>query len=109
MDDNKGSCVTNNIETEINFVSSILKVLNEYIENKTLNIMEQRFDNLRAEIDKLIDEIGCSSSSLIDIEQPISLSSLDDITCMSIMDELGSYGLEMLGDEGVYVKVRLTD
>jgi len=103
------NCVAGNIETEINFVSSILRVLNEYIENKTLNIMEQRFDNLRCEIDKLIDEIGCSSSSIIDIEQPISISSLDDVTAISIMDELGSYGLEMLGDEGVYVKLRLTD
>jgi|APSaa5957512493_1039668.scaffolds.fasta_scaffold138202_1 hypothetical protein len=103
------NCVAGNIETEINFVSSILRVLNEYIENKTLNIMEQRFDNLRSEIDKLIDEIGCSSSSIIDIVQPISISSLDDVTAMSIMDEVGSYGLEMLGDEGVYVKLRLTD
>ena len=103
------NCVANNIETEINFVSSILRVLNEYIENKTLNIMEQRFDNLRSEIDKLIDEIGCSSSSVVDIVQPISISSLDDTTAMTIMDELGSYGLEMLGDEGIYVKLRLTD
>ena len=103
------NCVAGNIETEINFVSSILRVLNEYIENKTLNIMEHRFDNLRSEIDKLIDEIGCSSSSIIDIVQPISISSLDDVTAMSIMDEVGSYGLEMLGDEGVYVKLRLTD
>ena len=103
------NCVANNIETEINFVSSILRVLNEYIENKTLNIMEQRFDNLRGEIDKLIDEIGCSSSSIVDIVQPISISSLDDTTAMTIMDELGSYGLEMLGDEGIYVKLRLTD
>ena len=103
------NCVAGNIETEINFVSSILRVLNEYIENKTLNIMEQRFDNLRSEIDKLIDEIGCSSSTIIDIVQPISISSLDDVTAMSIMDEVGSYGLEMLGDEGVYVKLRLTD
>lgn len=97
----------NSTTTEIDFITSILKVLNEYIENKTLNVMEARFNNLRAEIDKLVEEINCST--YIDLEQPISISCLDDETAVLVMDELGSFGLESLGEEGICVKVRLTD
>jgi hypothetical protein len=97
----------NGTATEIDFITSILKVLNEYIQNKTLNVMEARFDHLRAEIDKLVEEIN--SSAYIDLEQPISISCLDDETAVLIMDEIGSYGLESLGNEGISVKVRLTD
>lgn len=107
FEDSETSSIDEGTKTEIDFITSILKVLNQYIQNKTLNVMEARFDNLRAEIDKLEEEIN--SSSYISLEQPISISCLDDETAVLVMDEIGSFGLESLGDEGIYVKVKLTD
>jgi hypothetical protein len=95
-----------NTNAEFEFISNILKVLNDYIQTKQIDIMEERYSELMNQIDELMQEKKCKN--FIEINTPLSIYDIKDESSCLIMDELGSYDLENIPDDGLYVRLKLT-
>ena len=50
-----GSLVTN---AEAEFLTDTLRIVRKYIQNKTLDTMQQRFDILKNELDGLVEDLA---------------------------------------------------
>lgn len=96
-----------NSDAEIQFATEIIQVLNKYIQNKTLDIMEERFNVLRNELEYLSSEI-LEAQREIKLETPVSLNhELSNNTAMCIMTELGDYEIEDIPEEGIEVCLKI--
>jgi|SRR6056300_1092877 len=91
---------------EFEFISNILRVLNDYIQTKQIDIMEERYSELVSQIDKLIEDK--KSKNFIEIDTPLSIYDIKEETSCLLMDELGSYDLENIPQDGLYVRLKLT-
>jgi len=93
-------------KAEFEFISNILRVLNDYIQTKQIDIMEERYSELVSQIDKLIEDK--KSKNFIEIDTPLSIYDIKEETSCLLMDELGSYDLENIPQDGLYVRLKLT-
>lgn len=91
---------------EFEFISNILRVLNDYIQTKQIDIMEERYSELVSQIDELIEDK--KSKNFIEIDTPLSIYDIKEETSCLLMDELGSYDLENIPQDGLYVRLKLT-
>lgn len=93
-------------KAEFEFISNILRVLNDYIQTKQIDIMEERYSELVSQIDELIEDK--KSKNFIEIDTPLSIYDIKEETSCLLMDELGSYDLENIPQDGLYVRLKLT-
>ena len=91
---------------EFEFISNILRVLNDYIQTKQIDIMEDRYSELVSQIDELMEDK--KSKNFIEIDTPLSIYDIKEETSYLLMDELGSYDLENIPQDGLYVRLKLT-
>ena len=99
-----GSLVTN---AEAEFLTDTLRIIRKYIQNKTLDTMQQRFDILKNELDGLVEDIAMAD--FIDIETPVSLSNMHMEDAVGIMNELGEKGFETIPNSGLYVRLKIVE
>jgi hypothetical protein len=99
-----GSLVTN---AEAEFLTDTLRIIRKYIQNKTLDTMQQRFDILKNELDGLVEDIAMAD--FIDIETPVSLSNMPMEDAVGIMNELGEKGFETIPNSGLYVRLKIVE
>jgi hypothetical protein len=99
-----GSLVTN---AEAEFLTDTLRIVRKYIQNKTLDTMQQRFDILKNELDGLVEDLAMAD--FIDIETPVSLSNMPMEEAVGIMNELGEKGFETIPNSGVYVRLKIVE
>ena len=98
------SLVTNE---EAEFLTDTLRIVRKYIQNKTLDTMQQRFDILKNELDGLVEDLAMAD--FIDIETPVSLSNMPMEEAVGIMNELGEKGFETIPNSGVYVRLKIVE
>lgn len=99
-----GSLVTN---AEAEFLTDTLRIVRKYIQNKTLDTMQQRFDILKNELDGLVEDLAMAD--FIDIETPVSLSNMPMEEAVGIMNELGEKGFETIPNSGLYVRLKIVE
>lgn len=99
-----GSLVTN---AEAEFLTDTLRIVRKYIQNKTLDTMQQRFDILKNELDGLVEDLAMAD--FIDIETPVSLSNMPMEDAVGIMNELGEKGFETIPNSGLYVRLKIVE
>ena len=99
-----GSLVTN---AEAEFLTDTLRIVRKYIQNKTLDTMQQRFDILKNELDGLVEDLAMAD--FIDIETPVSLSNMPMEEAVGIMNELGEKGFETIPNSGIYVRLKIVE
>jgi len=99
-----GSLVTN---AEAEFLTDTLRIIRKYIQNKTLDTMQQRFDILKNELDGLVEDLAMAD--FIDIETPVSLSNMPMEDAVGIMNELGEKGFETIPNSGLYVRLKIVE
>ena len=99
-----GSLVTN---AEAEFLTDTLRIVRKYIQNKTLDTMQQRFEILKNELDGLVEDLAMAD--FIDIETPVSLSNMPMEEAVGIMNELGEKGFETIPNSGVYVRLKIVE
>ena len=99
-----GSLVTN---AEAEFLTDTLRIVRKYIQNKTLDTMQQRFDILKNELDGLVEDLAMAD--FIDIETPVSLSNMPMEEAVGILNELGEKGFETIPNSGVYVRLKIVE
>jgi hypothetical protein len=98
------SCVS---DAEVEFLADTMRIVRKYIQNKTLDTMQQRFEILKNELDCLVEDLAMAD--FIDIETPISIESLPMEDAVGVMGELGEKGFETIPPNGVYVRVKLVE
>ena len=92
---------------EVEFLTDTLRIVRKYIQNKTLDTMQQRFEILKNELDCLVEDIAMAD--FVDIETPISLGNMPIEEAISVMDELGARGFETIPSNGVYVRLKIIE
>ena len=91
-------------DAEVEFLTDTMRIVRKYIQNKTLDTMQQRFEILKNELDCLVDDLAMAD--FMDIETPLSLSNMPIEEAVSIMNELGARGFETVPPNGVYVRLK---
>jgi len=94
-------------DAEVEFLTDTLRIVRKYIQNKTLDTMQQRFEILKNELDCLVDDLAMAD--FMDIETPLSLSNMPMEEAVSIMNELGNKGFETVPPNGVYVRLKIVE
>ena len=94
-------------DAEVEFLADTMRIVRKYIQNKTLDIMQHRFEILKNELDNLVEDLAMAD--FVDIETPISIGSLPMEDAVGVMSELGEKGFETIPPSGVYVRVKLIE
>lgn len=95
-------------DEEINFTIDFMKLIEKYIQTKSINVMEQRFEILKNELVSLSEEMQVGS--FVDLDTSISLNNdISDNVSSSIMAELGSMGFDSIPEQGVYVRLKMKE
>lgn len=93
------------MEFEITFAEEFIALVNKYVQSKTIDILDKRYDILRNEIDNLAKDIREQEEfKITKLDTPISLSELSPDTSSQILMEIGD--LEQLPAE---FKVRISE
>lgn len=94
-------------DAEVEFLADTMRIVRKYIQNKTLDTMQQRFELLKNELDCLVEDLAMAD--FIDIETPLSVSNMTMEEAVGVMSELGERGFETIPPSGVYVRVKLVE
>ena len=94
-------------DAEVEFLTDTMRIVRKYIQNKTLDTMQQRFEILKNELDCLVDDLAMAD--FMDIETPLSLNNMPIEEAVSIMNELGARGFETVPPNGIYVRLKIVE